>query len=154
VDRVIKVCDLHSEDTPAAASLRLVGLGKDRRLDVCDQHLSVLKDLPVEDGPAGDAVEEMAKPATPVARAQSRPRPAQTRPRPTAARSAAAKRTTTTEVGATKAGKQSGSRRSLQRERAIVREWARQQGRAIGDKGRLPTGLVEEYRRTHQEASA
>ena len=154
MDRVIKVCDLHSEDTPATASLRLVGIGKDRRLDVCDQHLSVLKDLPVEDGPAGDVVEGTAKPATPAVRAQSRLRPASNRPRTTAARSAAAKRTTTTEVGATKASKQSGSRRSLQRERAIVREWARQQGRAIGDKGRLPTGLVEEYRRTQQEASA
>jgi hypothetical protein len=35
-----------------------------------------------------------------------------------------------------------------------VREWARQQGRAIGDKGRLPTGLVDEYRRTQEQASA
>jgi hypothetical protein len=151
VDRVIKVCDLHSEDTPATASLRLVGLGEDRRLDVCDQHRSVLQGLPVESGSAGQPVEETA---TAVAAAQPRAKARSTKPRGTAARSAAKKRSSSSDARTTDSGKQPGSRRALQRERAIVREWARQQGRAIGDKGRLPTGLVDEYRRTQEQASA
>jgi hypothetical protein len=114
VDRVVKVCDLHEDDVPAVLSVRVVGLGTDRNLDLCAEHRDVLGQLPV----AGARDAQPAKP-----------------------RRAGSSKTATT-------GKRPGSRRSLQQERALVREWARQQGRDIGDKGRMPSGLIEEYLRT------
>ncbi len=141
MDRLIKVCDLHREDVPATASLRLVGLDKDRRLDVCEEHLEALRALPA-DGP-GRKPDAAGQP--PAAAASDRSEGASHPPSGKRSRAKAAP---------PKAGKQPGSRRSLQRERAVVREWARQQGRDIGDKGRLPSGLVEEYRRTQAQASA
>ena len=143
MDRLVKVCDLHSEDTLAVTSLRLVGLGEDRRLDVCDEHLSALQALPAvlsQDGPAAAAPSRAPAASSATDRSEALDRTPS--PKPSRARTPAP------------AGNQLGSRRSLQRERAIVREWARQQGRDIGDKGRLPSGLVEEYRRTQGQASA
>jgi hypothetical protein len=114
VDRVVKVCDLHAGDVPAVLSVRVVGLGPDRTLDLCAEHRDAVEQLPVAD--AGDVGA-----ATPLRGGQS---------------------------GAAPAGRRPGSRRSLQEERALVREWARQQGRDIGVKGRMPSGLIEEYLRT------
>lgn len=44
-------------------------------------------------------------------------------------------------------GPREGSRRSLRAERAAARDWARRQGMRVGDKGRLPSGLLEDFRR-------
>lgn len=41
-----------------------------------------------------------------------------------------------------------GSRRHLQQERAAAREWARSRGLDVADRGRLPDGLLDEYRRS------
>jgi Lsr2 protein len=145
VDRVIKVCDLHDGDALATTSLRLVGLGEDRRLDVCDGHLSVLRALQVHVA-AGVASPPPARGAA----ADDHPEtPATTSP---PARPAMVQRSGMG-TGSKSAAKQPRSRRSLQQERAVVREWARQQGRDIGDKGRLPTGLMEEFRRTQGRAT-
>jgi hypothetical protein len=119
VDRVVKVCDLHDGDVPAVLSVRVVGLGPDRTLDLCAEHGDALRQLPAVNG-------RDARPA--------RPRQAGT-------------------SGAATAGKRPGSRRSLQQERALVREWARQQGRDIGAKGRMPSGLIEEYLRTQAQGT-
>ena len=131
MDRVVRVCDLHAGDVPAVLSVRVVGLGPDRTLDLCAEHRDAVEQLPVAD--AGDAGA-----ATPLRGGQSGAAPAGKR---------------AGESGAAPAGKRPGSRRSLQQERALVREWARQQGRDIGDKGRMPSGLIEEYLRTQSHGT-
>lgn len=148
MDKVMKVCDLHDGDVPAVVSVRLVGLGRDRILDVCEDHREALTRLPLTggapDGGAAGAVTEVP-PLTAVAA-----RPAAKRP--PGRKGTKGRKAQKGDVLAA-AGKRPGSRRSLQQERALVREWARQQGRDIGDKGRLPSGLVEEYRRTQGQAT-
>lgn len=156
MDKVLTVCDLHGDaDVRAEVSVRIVGLGPDRSLDLCGEHRDAFDTLPP------------ARPSTAGAAAvqtSARRREAPTRPRTTASKAAAGpsdrpsgprsgkKADSATAPAPAAAGTHPGSRRSLQQERALVREWARQQGRDIGDKGRLPSGLVEEYRRTQGTA--
>jgi hypothetical protein len=125
------VCDLHETDVLAVASARVVGIGADRALDVCAEHLAVLEGLPAAAAPSG-------------ARAGGSGGAL----RDGTGRVAARAGDREPGAGSARAGRRPGSRRSLQQERALVREWARQQGRDVGDKGRLPSGLVEDYRRT------
>ena len=41
------------------------------------------------------------------------------------------------------------STRSNREETAAIREWARQNGRQVSDRGRIPTSVVEAYRAAH-----
>jgi hypothetical protein len=179
VDKMVKVCDLqHEGDVPAELSVRVVGLGPDRTLDLCAVHRQALEqlpaadrgrpvDTPAEEEPAADAgpvetanaeaaAAEVVEPAEPAVEEPAAPAPTRpSRPRRKAAQKAtrSGKAAKTTKAAQPTTGARPGSRRSLQQERALVREWARQQGRDIGDKGRMPAGLVEEYQRTRGQAT-
>ena len=138
VQRIIRLCDLHDGEEVAAVETVAVSLGRRAvLLDVCASHLAVLADLP---------------PATGRAPAQAQP-DADGQPSTAAPRRPARQRVPRHPAGQGTPAAQPASRRQLQRERALVREWARQSGRDVGDKGRLPTGLVEEYRRTTSSTS-
>lgn len=140
MQRIIQLCDLHDGEEVAAVETVTVRL--DARavlLDICASHLSVIADLP----PAIDRASGKAK-ARPGGDAERSPAASRKAPRRSAAQRPAGQGT---------AEPQPASRRQLQRERALVREWARQSGRDVGDKGRLPTGLVQEYRRTTSSTS-
>ena len=140
--RTIRVCDLHDDIVPAVETVTVRLQGRSHALDACEEHTRLFRSLPA-------VADDHAVAGGPA------PLPAGSAPRPpTSGRSAAGRTVTTGRGGADaavsaagSAGPKPGSRRSLQRERAAVREWARRNGRDVGDKGRLPSGLVDEYRR-------
>jgi len=140
VQRTISVCDLHDREDVAAVESATVRLrGHDRVLDLCAEHAEKIASLPdAASGAGGGNAPADPRAQAPAVRAQ-RPSSSGKPPHKAGGRGKAA--------GTLPAGQQPGSRRSLQRERAAVREWARRNGRDVGDKGRLPSGLVEEYRR-------
>ncbi len=130
MQQTISVCDLPHETVVAAvAEVQVLIDQSKRRMDVCSEHLTFLDQLPaVQESSSRDTVRASGAAAATASSGRSR-------------------RSSTSSVARATSGRRApGSRRALQEERAAVREWARAQGRAVGDKGRLPAGLVEEYR--------
>jgi hypothetical protein len=132
--KTITVCDLDPDDesTPAVASLVVAGPDFARQIDVCADHEAWFRRLGQSESSAQGG---RARQGSPSGGRGGRPRgrkrsPVRDEPIPAGP------------VGQ----RREGSRRALQAERAAVRDWARAQGRAVGDKGRLPLGLIEEYR--------
>lgn len=123
--RTVLACDLHEDAMPAvaAAAVTVTVDGVAHRLDLCADHVELMRSLPQAEGATGGSFLD----------------------EPTAAGAAATKAAAA--APAHEARRREGSRRSLRAERAAARDWARQQGMAVGDKGRLPAGLLEEYRK-------
>ncbi|WP_456890462.1 Lsr2 family DNA-binding protein [Geodermatophilus sp. SYSU D00700] len=139
--QTLRLCDLPHDGIAEAVDEVQVLIDQSRRtLDVCSDHLAILSQLPLagEAPSSSDRPVEVSRRAEPADAAE----PASATPR----RRNAHPRSSEPRRSATQAGRLPGSRRALQEERAAVREWARAQGRAVGDKGRLPAGLVDEYR--------
>jgi hypothetical protein len=157
VKETVAYCDLDDKDArrPGVAVLKVEVDGVTHIVDVCQVHLSLLSRLPTGVTTRGRrrgtrrATKRVA--AAPAAKkAAKKAAPAQKR-----AAKAPAKRATKSSAPAKRAAKAAsgvagrlpGSRRDQQQRIAAAREWARAEGRAIADKGRLPAGLLEEFAR-------
>lgn len=129
------LCDLDDPQDPrlGAGTVRLAIDGVEHELDVCDEHLALLRALPSVDSSSQRA----ASASTPVAKAASK--------RPPSRRSGSATAASHTTTGTRKPG----SRRAKQERIAAAREWARANGRDVADRGRLPAGLLEEFEAAH-----
>lgn len=119
----VRVCDLDERDQRIAVETLSITIdGKQHGLDLCPEHLSWARSLPALRKASADS------PTTDSSARRQGSAPAAARDQDT--------------VG----GRKLGSRRALQQERTAVREWARSQGREVANRGRLPDGLVNEYR--------
>jgi hypothetical protein len=138
--KTITICDLqHDEATTATSTVSVSNSEFERQVDVCAEHVGWF-------GQLGQAATSASTDDV-VGEPQSRVRSTSTRPRK---RSGA--RAKPAAASESSGQRRAGSRRALQAERAAVREWARAQGMAVEARGRLPRGLVEDYRQ--QNASA
>jgi len=147
--KTVVLCDLDDgeDPRPGVAVVEMAIDGVFRPLDVCAEHLELLRSLPQHERPA-----RRPRPA-PSARERKAP------PTPTPAVKRPAKPPTATTSRATASGtsqpavpsrRQPTSRRSRRARIAAAREWARAQGREVADLGRLPAGLLEEYEAAHR----
>jgi len=127
------LCDLDdgADKRPGIAVIEMTIDGKKLPLDVCKEHLAVLRALP----PAPTAASAGS------ARTQAK---ASNRPRGTGARRPAKQQKASVSAGAGSQRKP-GSRRSRQEQIAQARDWGRRNGREVSDRGRLPAGLLEEF---------
>ncbi len=139
------LCDLDEPDQrrEGIGVVRLAIDGVERNLDVCEEHLAFLRTLPSGDSaPRDPSVSGNAKPTGSSNRSGGRsPRRTPTSGRPIKAADAtlhAAART-----------RKPDSRRARQERIAAARQWARTNGREVADRGRLPTGLLDEFEAAH-----
>lgn len=126
------LCDLDDADgrRPGVATVTITIDGADYPLDVCQEHVELLRALPAGEAPQSPRATTARRPSNAPAGGGG----AAKRPRKPAAKSpGAAPR------------RQPNSRRSRQQRLADARAWARSQGRDVADRGRLPAGLLEEY---------
>jgi hypothetical protein len=173
VKETVAYCDLDDKDArrPGVAVLKIEVDGVTHVVDVCQVHLTLLTRLPTgaTRGRRRAAkrtarrvpAKRVGRPAAAAAPAKAAKKAAPARKRVAAkaakaakapAKKAPAKKATKRVAKATRAsaaaGRVSGSRRDQQQRIAAARDWARAQGRAIADKGRLPAGLLEEFARS------
>lgn len=137
------LCDLDADDSrrPATEVVQMLVGGEERELDVCAEHFAVLRSLPPVSGKPVGARKRPSSTASKSPTGRTAARPARRSARP-----AAAARSKESSNGVRKGNvRQPNSRRAAQERLAMIREWARAQGREVSDRGRLPSGLVEEY---------
>lgn len=135
--RTVTVCDLHEDVVEATAHVRL-GIGSDERdLDLCAEHLEQLQQslspfLSSGDGSAaaGGRQSTRAQRGSARGRRKSTEGAAGRRPRGRSSR------------------RRSTSGASLAHSEA-VRQWAREQGFDVRDRGRLSAEVVERYQQAH-----
>jgi hypothetical protein len=119
ITQVVVTCDLEDEDVSAADSVSFSYGGKTYTLDLCEKHLDEVK----------GALEGFANAGHSAAgRGRGRRRAAATGRAPRSARPAAAPRGES---------------------QAEIREWARAQGYAVGDRGRIPGEVRAAYDAAH-----
>lgn len=131
------LCDLDDpqDPRPGAGTVRLAIDGVEHELDVCAEHLALLRALPSVGSSTQDAATVTSTPAG---------KPANRRP--------AGRRSNTSTAASTHTPggtRKPGSRRAKQERIAAAREWARANGREVSDRGRLPAGLFEEFEAAH-----
>ncbi len=134
----VVLCDLDDSDErrPGVEVVRVVLGSKEYHLDVCDEHLTVLRGLPAVEGGAGKARPERRSGTKRTTQGGSR------RARKATGRVA---RPSVPAVPDHLTRRQPGSRRDRQEHVAAARDWARAQGKEVAGRGRLPAGLIEEY---------
>ena len=156
-ERSLAVCDLDNEPTISVARVSVTVDGKERTFDLCDKHLEAFRAAVAPFAPAGRgrgrgaakktvakktaakktvAKKTAAKKTTAKATVAKRPgRPA---------KKATAKATVAKRPGrpAKATGRSAGAGAS---NTAAVRAWARSQGIAVPERGRLGRDLVERY---------
>ena len=134
----VVLCDLDDSDErrPAVEVVRVVLAGNEHHLDVCDEHLTVLRGLPAAEGGDGKA-----RPQRRNARQRTAPEGSRR------GRKSAGPTTRQSALAATDhlTRRQPGSRRDRQEHVAAARDWARAQGKEVAGRGRLPAGLIEQY---------
>ena len=140
MEKVVRVCDLHPDEVAASSSVSVVIGGSTRRLDVCEAHFRALEGLPQHD-------ELSSQPASGLSRAKRAA--ASTQPPNVAGSGTDRSGLEREDHAAAPASRRPGSRRSLQQERAAVRAWARDRGLDVRDRGRLPSGLLDDYRQAN-----
>jgi len=131
VRTTLVLCDLDGEDArrPGVAVVEMSLEGVGYPLDVCDEHLAILRSLPKLDTVGAVDVRSAAR-GVHAGRTPPTGRPGKT-----------------ASAGRPVQGGQRrpGSRRERQERVARAREWARAQGRDVADRGRLPAGLLDEF---------
>lgn len=132
------LCDLDdaADRRPGVGVVRVTIEGAEYELDVCKEHLQLLRALPASDGGIAATRARPARAKQSAARATAKP-----------------KRSSGSTANAPKSGpavgRKPGSRRDKQARIAAARDWARAQGREVAERGRLPAGLLEEFESAH-----
>jgi hypothetical protein len=117
---VMLTCDLHRDTAEAVATLRIDNGGRRFELDVCQAHLDEL---------------------TASGRSLSRRR----RTKSAAAKKRAPARKRTARASKATRPASRARRTHSSRDSAAVREWAKANGHAIKDRGRIPASVLEAY---------
>lgn len=117
ITQVVVTCDLEGGEVTASESISFTYGGKTYTLDLCKKHLEEVKGTL-------DGFASVAHPSGRAPRGRARKGAAASGRAPRAARAAAAPRGES---------------------QAEIREWAREQGYAVGDRGRIPAEVRNAY---------
>jgi hypothetical protein len=148
------VCDLDNEPTISVAQVHVTVDGQERTFDLCEQQLEAFRAAvaPFTPGGAASGRGRRGRPAKAAGRAAK----ATGRGARKATAKATAAKATATKATATKAraGRPAKATRRASAggssDTAAVRAWAREQGIAVPERGRLGRDLIERY----QQATA
>lgn len=149
-ERSLSVCDLDNEPTISVAQVHVTVDGQERTFDLCEQHLEAFRAAvaPFIPGGAGAGRGRRGRGA---AKAAGRAAKATGRGARKATAKATAAKATATKARAGRPAK--ATRRASAggaSDTAAVRAWAREQGIAVPERGRLGRDLIERY----QQATA
>jgi hypothetical protein len=158
-ERSLSVCDLDNEPTISVAQVHVTVDGQERTFDLCEQHLEAFRAAvaPFTPGAAGTGRGRRGRGA---AKATGRAAKATGRGARKATAKATAAKATATKATATKAraGRPAKATRRASAggssDTAAVRAWARQQGIAVPERGRLGRDLIERYQQATAGSSA
>jgi hypothetical protein len=155
------VCDLDNEPTISVAQVHVTVDGQERTFDLCEQHLEAFRAAVAPFVPGGASAGRGGRRGRGAAKATGRAaKAAKTAGR--GARKATAKataKTTAAKATATKAraGRPAKATRRASggsSDTAAVRAWAREQGIAVPERGRLGRDLIERYQQATSGSTA
>jgi hypothetical protein len=159
------VCDLDNEPTISVAQVHVTVDGQERTFDLCDQHLEAFRNAVAPFIPGGAVAGRGGRRGRGAAKATGRAAKATGRAakasgrgaRKATAKATAAKATATKATATKRAGRPAkATRRSAggSSDTAAVRAWARQQGIAVPERGRLGRDLIERYQQATSGSAA
>jgi hypothetical protein len=152
------VCDLDNEPTISVAQVHVTVDGQERTFDLCDQHLEAFRNAVAPFIPGGAGAVRGGRRGRGAAKATGRAAKATGRgARKATAKATAAKATATKATATKRAGRPAkATRRSAggSSDTAAVRAWARQQGIAVPERGRLGRDLIERYQQATSGSAA
>lgn len=145
-ERSLSVCDLDNEPTISVAQVHVTVDGQERTFDLCDKHLEAFRSAVAPFVPGGATGRGRGRGAAKSTRRAAKKSTAKT----TAAKATgrAAKKSTATVAKAPAGRPAKATRRSAAggaSNTAAVRAWAREQGIAVPERGRLGRDLLDRY---------